>query len=149
MTHCNPVQLVDILSANEDHLTICDNCDEEFENKDELITHLHSCDPKLASILEKEKNYKKLECKFCGKKYKSLKCFANHEKEHQSATNKSSNFNEPPKKKRKLDNEHKDCIECPKCNCTFKFNSALERHMESHELAKKIKPTQADIEEGL
>ena len=150
LTHCNPVQIVDILSANEDHLSICDNCDEEFENKDELLTHLHSCDPKQAKIVDREKEDRKHQCKFCGKNYKSLKCFENHEKEHLSATNnKSSNFKEPPRKKRKLSGEEKDSFQCPKCNCSFKFNSALERHLESHELAKKIEPTQADIEEGL
>ena len=162
LAECNPEQIDDLLSEEErpsrkrrlDYE--CDNCFKGFKERGTLIRHLEYCNPDQIDDLPKVKRKKvssagagPYTCKVCHRQFIFRKSLHKHEECH-SDDGEGGFFKKSkgPRKKKSGSKNERGQYQCDRCECDFKVHSALERHMESHDLAASCPANQADIEEG-
>merc|ERR1712126_449255 len=163
LAECNPEQIDDILSEEDEprrkrrfELESCDNCLREFKDRNLMVRHLEYCNPEQLDDLPKLKKKKvssagggPYTCKVCQREFIFRKSLLKHELLHSSDPDHASiRKSQGRKKKSESARNDRGQYQCDRCECDFKVFSALERHMESHDLAAKTVPNQADIEEG-
>jgi len=165
LADCNPMQIDDILSEDEDYYPrkrrvvesdSCDNCLREFTDRNTMARHLERCNPEQLDELPRIKKKKvssgggPYTCKICQRQFTFRKSLQKHEDLHSSDPEHASIRKGTKERKKKPDTIKNDRgqYQCDRCECDFKVFSALERHIEAHDLASKTVANQADMEEG-
>lgn len=142
----------------------CEGCGKQFKHRSFLLRHLKTCNPdqipKLTSKMKTNWKVQKrmesilaednaLNCNFCARKFTFKKSLEKHEFMHQT---------EPDNPKLKeasrvrirgvggKGSQPKGNYQCDRCSTSFVIYSALERHMEAHNLASSSR-TEDDKDE--